>query len=190
MQIKSDSEFTVGTETESSACFNIISICQDTAAERRARQVQSSLAARLGGEMEFEHVSWSTLALGAERMREVAATQAAEAGLVILSLRGDGPFPPVVRDWFRRWVPHRGGAPGALVALFDTESEATGVPAVLRRQLNDLARLAGMEFFSTSLPRSAGARVAHAAPAQEAARHGRSATLLFSPSVTRWGICE
>ncbi|MBI3875940.1 MAG: hypothetical protein HY300_08285 [Verrucomicrobia bacterium] len=194
MQIESDSETSNVPDMESPVCFNIVTVYQDTVAERRAKAVHDSMAGRMGGTMEFEHVTWNTVALGSSRAREVAAAQAADANLVILSLRGDGPLPIVVRDWLRQWMPHRGAGPAALAALFDTESEATGVPEILRAQLNDLARLARMDFFTTSLPRSGGQKPARRVPSRqcriEPAFDNRAPLSVFAPAITRWAVVE
>src|SRR5437764_6116176 len=120
MQTTLFEQFKNGQDPEITRTLNIVTFFEDVATGKRGKQVSDYLGAHLGSEFEFNHQVWKLDVLSTPSLRELAAKDAAEADIIIVSVRGDRPLAPEVKSWLDVWVAQH-GTPIALVALFDPE---------------------------------------------------------------------
>src|SRR5262245_38967498 len=109
-----------GHETQASRTLNIVTFFEDLTSGKRGKQVYDYLASHLGSEFEFNHQVWKLDVLSTPSLRELAARDANDADIVIVSARGDRELAPEAKSWLDVWVGQH-GTPIALVALFDPE---------------------------------------------------------------------
>jgi hypothetical protein len=87
---------------------------------------------------------WKFDVLALPKLREMAARDAAEADIIIVSAHGAIELPTEVKLWAEEWLAEKHHII-ALVGLFDPK-EYLNNP--VREYLADIARRAGIEFFS------------------------------------------
>ncbi len=127
------------------ACLNFVIVFEDVATGRRAKYIYDSLASQLGKMFAFEQQTWKFSVLNEQRLRELAARDAAAADIIILACHGDGDLPAEVKSWIDLWAGRNGG-PKALVVLFD--GQPGQAQAAIRAYLEAVARQADMDFFA------------------------------------------
>ena len=151
MQTTLFEQFTDGQNPEITRTLNIITFFEDVTTGKRGKQVYDYLAGHLGGEFEFNHQVWKLDVLSTPSLRELAAKDASEADIVIVSTRGDRELAPEVKSWLDVWIGQH-GTPIALVALFDPEHKNSETAQTIRHYLEEISKTGQMDFFSESEP--------------------------------------
>ena len=131
--------------------LNIITFFEDVATGKRGKQVYDYLASHLGEEFEFNHQVWKLDILSTPSLRDLAAKDAADADIVIVSVRGDREFAPEIKSWLDVWIGQH-ATPLALVALFHPEFKDSETAQSLRRYLQQISTIGKMDFFSEPEP--------------------------------------
>jgi hypothetical protein len=132
---------------EEKPMFTVLVIYEDFAAGKHAKETCDFLASRLGREFEFKNLMWKFEVLGNPKMKEMAANDALEADLIIVSTHGIGELPEGVKSWMDLWIEHPGNAM-ALVMLVDRPKSVLDDHAFIRSSLQAAADKAGIEFFA------------------------------------------
>jgi hypothetical protein len=95
---------------------------------------------------------WRFDIIGSPTMARSAARQAAEADVIIVAPRNPDTVPMQVRAWLEHWSAHRQNGHGALVALLDARTAATGRPSQVAMLLQRAAQRASMSYFFCKVP--------------------------------------
>ena len=114
-------------------------------AGKRAKHLSDELAAGLSADQALELSLWSFRVLGIRDIRNLAASTAACADLVILSLGGKRSLSAPVQEWIEMWTWLIDGHPPAVVALF---SEPGTESARIRAYLRQAAASKKLRFFA------------------------------------------
>jgi hypothetical protein len=125
-----------------------VAASEDSATEARVDEFCHGLEKQLGPACELARRIWLLSELRLPQLRTIAATEAAAADLVIVSVHHAETLPPELRSWIDLWLPHRRKQRSLLLALFDPVS--SGVSAALRAHLEEVARRGRMEFLVQS----------------------------------------
>ena len=173
--------------------FDLVIAYDDTATRSRAVQLHDHLAQQLTDDYDFQCSWWRLEHLHNPHLSEQAADAAADANMVILSVRGDRPLPPAFKAWLPRWLARKGSQKSALVVLMSTAGLPTEESRRLQSYLQQVARQARMDFFAHVYPlpkAEAGYTV------EGLARRAEMVTPLLEDildqpvSTPRWGINE
>jgi hypothetical protein len=113
-----------------------------------------------------------------------AAELAAEADVVVVSVRGAGELPLVLLNWIEAWVPRRAGRIGALVALIGLPPHPDAQAQNTRQYFEAVARQGGLDF----LPRERRLPEEGFAPSQATPWLGVG--LPHRPDPRRWAVNE
>jgi hypothetical protein len=135
---------------ERNPLFKILIAYETFSSGVRAREMSERLAARLQSEFEMSSDIWKFELLNHPQLREQAATEAAEADMVIMAARRAADLPAHIRDWIESWLPQRKeGSAAALVALLDEpeEEESRAETPPLGAYLRRVAEEGHMDFF-------------------------------------------
>ena len=127
---------------------NAVAASEDSATEARVDEFCHGLGKQLGEECELTRRIWLLSELRLPQLRAIAASEAAAADLVIVSVHHGEDLPPELLSWIDLWLPHKRDQRSLLLALFDPIS--SGVSATLRARLEEVARKAHMEFLAQS----------------------------------------
>jgi hypothetical protein len=132
--------------------FDLVIAFDDTTARQRAAQVYDHLAQQLLDDYDFQCSWWRIEHLLNPELNEQAADAAADANMVILSLRADRPLSAAFKAWLPRWLARKGSQKCALVVLLSTSGEPTEEARRLQSYLQQVARQARMDFFTHTYP--------------------------------------
>jgi hypothetical protein len=129
------------------AAFKIVILYEDVETGKLAKQTYDFLVESMGSDCRFTHQIWKFEALGLPALLEVAARDAVDANMVVVSGQS-GDLPGHVLSWLETWI-EQAVHPLALVALFDPSRDTPQTQA-LRAFLSSLAERGGVEFFTPS----------------------------------------
>jgi len=117
---------------------------EDASSEPRVGEFCLNLARQLGKSPELTKVMWLFSELRPAQLRSVAASEAAVADLIIISVHHQQSLPKEVNDWIDLCLEKKGKKPRVLVALFDPiyQGDSTSMQAYLK----DVAKQGNMEF--------------------------------------------
>lgn len=175
--------------------FNVVIAYEDYRAAERAKQAYDFLVANLVHEWRVSSQMWKFEVLGNPELREMAAKDAAQANLIIVSARGEGELPAEVKAWIELWLGCQGESV-ALVALFDCSPEAAEHAQEAQGYLEEAASRGRMEFFAWPLLQTQGASSEEGVPpAQSRDAVGEPLPHLAAVAprqepFTHWGINE
>ncbi len=128
--------------------INVVTAYEDFATGKRAIATYSNLVLRLGHEFQFRANMWKFDVLQHPKLQDMAASDALEAEVIIISTHGEGDLPDGVKDWIRRWVGPKIKKPRALIALSDPPEVGVVTPGSIRAYLRQVAREGKMDFFA------------------------------------------
>jgi hypothetical protein len=131
-------------DLESLGSLDVVIAYQDFETGKLAKRTYDFLVHQLGSQFLFSNHMWKFEVLNLPKLREIAATETADADIIIFSSHGDLDIPPAVSKWFDLWTSQECRAL-ALVALFDCDPEQS---YSLRCYLANAARRARAEFFA------------------------------------------
>jgi hypothetical protein len=129
---------------EPNPVFNVVIAYEDFETGKHAMKTYDFLVEHLGQDCQFSNQMWKFDVLSIPKLREIAANDAAQADIIMVSCHGESELPNHVLQWIDSWVSAEGN-PIVLVALFDSEP-AFGFG--VRARLADAAKRAGIEFFA------------------------------------------
>jgi hypothetical protein len=129
--------------------FDLVVAYEDTPTRNRAFQLYDHIAQQLLGDYDFQCSWWKFDHLHDPAVCEQAADAAANANMVILSLRGDKDLPPVFKAWLQGWASRRDNHKSALVMLCGGSEQSDGARR-LQAYLHQVARQAKMDFFANT----------------------------------------
>ncbi len=124
--------------------FNVVIAYEDFETGKHAKKTYDFLVEHLGQDCQFSNQMWKFDILSIPKLREMAASDAAQADIIIVSCHGASELPRHVVEWLDSWTSAKGNAL-ALVALFDSEPQVT---RAIRVRLAQVAHRAGIEFFA------------------------------------------
>ena len=133
-------------ELESNPAFNVLIAYDDFEAGKHAKQIYDFLVENLGEECEFANQMWKFDVLGVPKLREMAAHDASEADIIIISCHAAGDLSKGFKGWTELWLQKKCKAI-AMVTLLDCPLGWTAEIQKTRTFLAEVARRGGMEFF-------------------------------------------
>lgn len=114
--------------------FDVAIIYECVESGRRAARFGDQLALEMAAPCAYNPNFWSFRDLGTREMRNAAASTAAAADLVVLSLDGKYPLTAKMADWIEMWTWLIDGHKPAVVALFAAaDADCTLIRTFLRR---------------------------------------------------------
>lgn len=167
---------------------------EDTATRNQAMQLYDHLAQSLLDDYDFQCSWWRFDHFRAGDLRAQAADAAAEANMIIICLRSASHVPAQVRSWIEEWLPRKDDRKSALVSLIGDLHHPQRDQCPANLYLQNVARLAKMDFFSHSF-----ASATERTPVVPAPQIDRSTTELatlfgedrdLQVETPRWGINE
>jgi hypothetical protein len=181
-------------EVESNPVFKVLIAYEDFETGKHAKRTYDFLAENLGHECHLTNQMWKFDVLSIPKLREIAARDAAEADIIMVSSYGLE-FPQHVTNWVESWL-MEGTSSLALVALFEKPEPAAHSSSPAREYLAGVARRGRMEFFAqpNEWPRSRSGNEVSALNTGSDVAHRTLSTLagVVHRDVTspRWGINE
>ncbi len=131
----------VGTE----AVLNVATVYQDLLTQRWAAKLWDQVGQLIGGG-DVCHKSWMIRELARPGVFVEAVRAAAQADVLVVSLRDAEVLPLNLYTWIDGWLPQRAGRGGALVALVGVPAQPDAECGHTQRLLEAVARSAGLDF--------------------------------------------
>jgi len=117
---------------------------EDAHTDARVNDFCRNLGRHLGENCELIKHMWLFNELRVAQLRTIAANEAAQADLVIISAHHAQSFPVEVKDWIELWLGDNCSRPAALLALFDPAYQ--GDSTSLQTYLKEACKRGKMEF--------------------------------------------
>ena len=128
--------------------FDLVVAYEDTFTRQRALQLYDHLAQQLLNDYDFQCSWWKFDHLQNATLRSRAADAAAEANMIILSVRAQPEILPLHRAWLEDWIPRRDNSKAALVALIAGNGKPGNEAGPMLAFLQNAARQGRMDFFT------------------------------------------
>jgi len=172
--------------------FDLVVAYEDRVTRSRALHLYDHFAQELLDDYDFQCSWWKCEHLCDATLLEQAANAAAEANMIVVSVRATTDLAAPVKQWIESWLPRRTPGKSALAALFGTEKSKAHDIGPAHAYLQRAARLAHMDFFAHSFELGTAPRFD---PSQIWERERRITPVLaeilrHQPPVPRWGINE
>jgi len=129
--------------------LKILLVYGNKATARLGARVSNSLRRKLGSEFQVAQSIWNAELLRSPKLRALAAREARDSDIVIVSLSEGAPLSPEISHWFNLWKRRHRSVPSALVALLNREENSANA-RVTEETLHRFADRARMEFFCHS----------------------------------------
>jgi hypothetical protein len=136
------------------AWLKVLIAYEDITTGQRAMKLCAKLIDQLGSKYQFRTCLWRFDLLRVAKLIAIAAQDANESDLVLISTHDCGELPAAVKKWMAAWP---GPAPPnakALVALLERAGETAPVDSPVQSYLQAFAEKSRFDFFSQSVPRS------------------------------------
>jgi hypothetical protein len=173
--------------------FDLLVAYEDNTTRDRALRLYDHLAQQLLDDYDFQCTWWKLDHLRSSTLRDQASDAAAEANMIILSVREGLELSPNVRTWIESWIGKRDSRKSALVALVGGRNQHDPGASPVVHYLQRVARQGKMDFFAHAfdLPQAEG----EAVPSPVLGPPTFAAALLDDGlvddhSTNRWGINE
>ena len=128
--------------------FAVTAICEDCSTTGRADEFCQTLSRCLAPNCKISKGLWLLSELRPPQLRSVAAGEAAQADLVIISIHHAEVLPEGMENWIDLWLRQKGNRATVMLALFD--SFHLGSSTSIRTHLEELAKTENMEFLAQS----------------------------------------
>ena len=128
--------------------FAVSAACEDSSTSARADEFCRGLSSDLAPNCRFAKEIWLFNQLGVPELRAIAASEAALAHLIIISVHHAESLPDGVKSWIDLWLGQRNNHSIVLLALFDPVHQ--GVSSSMKAYLQEVAKRGGMEFLVKS----------------------------------------
>jgi hypothetical protein len=151
--------------------FSVVMAYEDFSTGQRALGIYRRLVSELGHRCLFNSHMWKFNFLKFPKLREMAAEEAMNADMIIISVHGGENLPGEVKTWFEQALDPKKTVPSALVLLFDPGKETEALSVETREYLEELAVEHGVDFFCNpessekELGRGSGHRLFSSSPA-------------------------
>jgi hypothetical protein len=130
--------------------LNAVMAYEETSTPERAKEAWSHLVCTLKGRYGPELPLWKFDVLRTPELRDVAATDAARADMILIATRGGGELPAEVKTWIEVWIAQKREAQdeqSTLAVLFDAPPDKVGAFALAQfAYLQRVARRGSMDF--------------------------------------------
>ncbi len=128
--------------------FAVSAACEDSSSNARTDEFCRGLTRDLGCNCRVVKETWFFSQLCVPELRAIAASEAALAHLIIISVHHAETLPDGVRDWIDLWLGQRNNHRTVLLALLDPVHR--GFSSSMEDYLQAVAERGGMEFLVTS----------------------------------------
>jgi len=125
-----------------------VAASEDSSTDTRVNEFCRSLARQLGLKSEVNPQLWLLSELRMPQLRAIAAGEAAQADLIIISVHHSEKLPSEVEEWIELWLARKRERPSVLLALFDPVYQ--GVSSSMQSYLKEVAKKGRMEFLVQS----------------------------------------
>ena len=116
----------------------VLATFEDSVTGMRVKEFCQGLSRKLGQQCEIvEHV-WLFSTFRLRELREIAAEEASEADLIVISVHQEEGLPEEVQGWIKLWLRRKGSRQTVLVALLDPPYE--GASRATEAYLQEVAR--------------------------------------------------
>jgi hypothetical protein len=122
----------------------VLTAFEDSVTGMRVKEFCQGLTHRLGQQCQIIERVWLFGTLRLRELREIAAQEASEADLIVISVHQTEDLPDEVKSWIDLWLRRKGSRQAVLVALLDPPYE--GASGSTEAYLKEVARRGGMEF--------------------------------------------
>lgn len=136
--------------SESKTC-RLVVIYDDQEARNRAHSLYGKLRDTFFGEIEFAESWWKFSVLGGKSLRHLAASDVAQADLVLFSLGTSNDLPDGLIEFNEMWVSERNGSRGLLAVLAHPSASVWTAAGSLENYFKDLAQHAKLDFISSTV---------------------------------------
>ena len=128
--------------------LRVVIAYNDVAAGQRAMRVLAALGKGFGDDIQFQPLPWSFDLLADLDWREVAASEAVRADILILATSSANPLPPAVGRWAAEAIHQKRGTSAAVIALFGPEENPEAAGSSRLEAIQVAAQQAGLDFFA------------------------------------------
>ena len=125
-----------------------VAASEDASTDARVDEFCRTLAQHLGQTCQLAKQRWLLSELRVPQLRAIAATEAAEADVVIVSVHHGESLPAEVQAWIDLWLNLKRNRHMILLALFDPVYQ--GVSSSMQAYLKEIAERAKMDFLVQS----------------------------------------
>jgi len=132
----------------------VLVACGDASTAEQACALLHCVGRDCGSEGRLIYRWWNFEVLAINSLRELASFEAAAADLIIIAAREGRKLPCGIADWMARWLELRNGRRGALVALLESDREASGAsgtPEAVFSKLKAAAAEGCLDFFASRI---------------------------------------
>jgi hypothetical protein len=126
----------------------VSAVSEDLSTGARVDEFCEGLSRYLGPQCKITKDMWPLTELRTAQLRAIAATEAASADLVAISVHHAESLPGEVKNWIDLWQRQRGDRPSVLLALFDPLY--LGTSSSIQAYLQGVAQKGNMEFLVQS----------------------------------------
>jgi hypothetical protein len=133
------------TEDETEQALNVAVVYQDPLTRHWAADLWDRVG-QLIDSRGIRRESWKLSDLTQAFVFAEAVHAAAEADVLVVSVRDVGDLPLILHVWIDAWMPRRGGRAGALVALIGVSAKPNALSGGAHKYLEAVARQAGLDF--------------------------------------------
>lgn len=126
----------------------VVSAHEDLSTGTRVDEFCRSLSLYLGEDCTVDKQMWLFSELRIQNLRTIAADDAAQADLIIISLHHALTLPQEVERWIQLWQRKQSDRPRILLALFDPVYQGTSAP--IKEYLEEIARQENLTFIAQS----------------------------------------
>jgi hypothetical protein len=127
--------------------FKVLIAYEDFRLGQHAKRLFDGLENCLAADYRLDICEWKFDVLRFTRLQEMAAEDAADSHLIVISAHAANELPPWVKAWIERWLPARHDKSGALVALLEPADDLDPGASILQLYLQTIARRAQLDFF-------------------------------------------
>jgi len=114
----------------------------------RAKEILNRLARALGSQLTLNITMWKFDVLEFDKLQDMAANDAAEADIIIISTSGAGELCPGVQRWVERWLSRKQRESSTFVSLNEADPDGTAESPAVSEYLQTIASRGNMSFFS------------------------------------------
>ena len=129
--------------------LNVLIACENAALVGQTYSVLELLEENLAKDGRVLYSWWNFEVLDSTSLRELAATDAATADIILFGIRASQALPTPVADWVQRWLNLRHHRPGAVVVAVKRSLQHPAVAPGNIVQLKQAAAEGQMDFFAT-----------------------------------------
>jgi hypothetical protein len=139
------SEPTAGASDQSEPPLRVVTLYQDPLTRYWATELWDRVGQLVDGG-DIRRKSWKIADLSQADVFADAVQVAAEADVLVISVRETGALPLFLHVWIDAWMPRRAGRVGALVALIGVPAQPDTPSDRAYQYLEAVARQAGLDF--------------------------------------------